>query len=77
MTVPAKTHKGWANIVTGKAKHQLKSLAAKVLLGRLVSIVQADPSPATINDAISQLHDLFVKNAHIPSVQEDLKTIFG
>lgn len=77
MALPAKSHKGWVDVVTGKNRYQLKFLAAKVLLGRLVGIVQADPSPANIKSAVDQLHEVFDKNQHIPSVQEDLKTIFG
>jgi hypothetical protein len=55
----------------------LKFLAAKILLGRLTRAVKDNPSPDNIKTSIDQLHDIFAQNAHIPSVQNDLKTIFG
>ncbi|GAB7079822.1 hypothetical protein [Megalodesulfovibrio paquesii] len=77
MSIPNKSNKGWADIVSGRTKHQLKFLAAKVLLGRLVHAAQENPSPAVISAGVEQLHELYSKNAHMPSVQEDMKTIFG
>ena len=77
MAIPSKSNKGWADIVSGKTKHQLKFLAAKVLLGRLVHAVQENPTAGNISAGVDQLHELYSKNAHMPSVQEDMKTIFG
>ncbi|WP_027185789.1 hypothetical protein [Desulfovibrio inopinatus] len=77
MSVPSKSNKTWTDIVTGKKTYQLKFLAAKILLGRLTHAVKDDPSPGNIQKSIDQLHALFSKNAHMPNVQEDIKTIFG
>ncbi len=77
MDVPEKTHKGWEDIVTGRKAYVLKSLAVKMVLGSLTLSVRGDSSPGNIAACIDQLHDVFAKNAHTPSVQEDLKTIFG
>jgi hypothetical protein len=65
------------DLVSGKVTPQLKFLAAKILLGRLIASVQGDPSPGNVKKSIDQLHDLLDKNAHMPSVQADIKTIFG
>ncbi|MCA1945419.1 MAG: hypothetical protein LDL30_09090 [Desulfovibrio sp.] len=77
MAIPSTTHHAWLEIVTGKRSHPLRFLAAKVLLGRLVHAVEEDPSPENIADCITQLHQLYASNLHIPKVQEDLKNIFG
>lgn len=77
MSLPGKNSKEWTDIVTGKKTYALKFLAAKILLGRLVRSASENPSPDNIKACIDQLYDVFSKNAHIPSVQEDIKTIFG
>lgn len=77
MNIPPKSKSEWKDIVTGKKTYTLKFLAAKILLGRLVRTVSADPSAPNVNDAVNQLHALFEKNANAPSVADDIKTIFG
>lgn len=77
MNIPPNTKPQWAEIVTGKKTYALKFLAAKILLGRLVRTVAADPSNANVKDAVNQLCELYQKNATGPSVAEDMKTIFG
>ena len=77
MSLPEKSRKEWNEIVTGKKTFTLKFLAAKILLGRLTRSASEDPSPGNIKTCVDQLYDVFAKNGHIPSVQEDLKTIFG
>lgn len=77
MNVPPKSKPQWTDIVTGKKTYELKFLAAKILLGRLVRTIGADPTPAKVSEGVDQLHALFEKNSAGPSVQDDLKTIFG
>jgi len=77
MQVPDKSHELWRAIVTGAKVFELKSLAAKMVLGSLTHSVRENPTPENIKAGIDQLHEVFAKNAHTPSVQEDLKTIFG
>lgn len=77
MSIPPKTKPHWAEIVTGKKKYELKFLAAKILLGRLVRAVSKDPSPANVKGAVDELHAIFEKNNAAPTVQADIKTIFG
>ncbi|MBU0961244.1 MAG: hypothetical protein KKD01_01865 [Proteobacteria bacterium] len=77
MNVPPKTNPQWANIVTGKKTYTLKFLAAKIFLSRMVRTVSADPTPAKVQEGVDQLHVLFEKNSTSPTVQDDLKTIFG
>jgi hypothetical protein len=77
MDVPAKTKPQWSDIVTGKKTFELKFLAAKIMLGRLVRTIGAAPTPTNVREGVDQLHALFDKNSASPSVQLDLKTIFG
>ena len=77
MDIPAKTKPQWADIVTGKKTYELKFLAAKIMLGRLVRTLSTKPTPADVREGIDQLHALFVKNSASQSVQLDIKTIFG
>ncbi len=77
MDVPSKTHKAWTEVVTGKKACQLKFLAAKILLGRVVRSVKENPSPDNISSAVEQLRNIYEKNVDMATVQDDLKTIFG
>ena len=77
MDLPSKSNKTWQDIVTGKKTFQLKFLAAKILLGRLTRNVKEDPSPNTISNSVDQIYALLSSNLNMPSVQDDLKTIFG
>jgi hypothetical protein len=77
MDVPSKSNKAWQDIVTGKKTYQLKFLAAKILLGRLTRAVKEDSSAENINASVDQLYAIFANNVNMPSVQDDLKTIFG
>ena len=77
MEVPDKNDSAWQDIVLGRKSHQLKFLAAKILLGRLTRSAKADPSPENIKVNAEQLYAIFANNLNIPSVQDDLKTIFG
>ncbi|MDR3641550.1 MAG: hypothetical protein P4L39_09540 [Humidesulfovibrio sp.] len=63
--------------MTGKKTFELKFLAAKILLGRLVRHVAEDPSADNVLAAVDQLHTLYEKNSASPAVQEDMQNIFG
>jgi hypothetical protein len=75
--IPAKSKPQWADIVTGKKTYELKFLAAKIMLGRLVRTIGVAPTPTNVREGVDQLHALFEKNVASPSVQVDIKTIFG
>ena len=77
MEVQIKSHAGWQDIITGKKTFELKFLAAKIMLGRLVRGVHDNPTPQNIASSIDQLYNLFVQNANSQTVQDDVKTIFG
>ena len=77
MSIPAKNHPKWTEIVTGKKTYELKFLAVKIMLGRVIRSVSADNSPANIQNAVDHLYSIYEKNESNPAVKEDLKTIFG
>ena len=77
MEVPSKSHEGWQDIVTGKKTFELRFLAAKIMLGRLVRGVHDNPTPQNIDLSIDLLYNLFAQNSNSITVQADIKTIFG
>jgi hypothetical protein len=77
MDMPSKSNKTWQDIVTGKKTFQLKFLASKILLGRLTRSAKEDQSPANISKCVDELYAIFANNIKMPSVQDDLRTIFG
>lgn len=77
MEVPSKSHEGWQDIVTGKKTFELRFLAAKIMLGRLVRGVHDNPTPQNIASSVDLLHNLFAQNSNSITVQADIKAIFG
>src|SRR6266542_6263715 len=77
MDVPPISHSAWSNIVTGQARYQFDFLATNFILGYFSRQVKRDPSPHTIQRSAQELHDIFVRNADLASVQHDLTKIFG
>jgi len=77
MNVPPISHPAWSKIITGPASYQFEFLATKFLLGYLSLQAKRDPSPQTIQRCAQELHDIFVRNTDLISVQRDLAMIFG
>lgn len=77
MIIPPRNHKAWSDIVTGKIKYEFEFLAAKMLLGRLMLDIERDHNPDTVQKCANELRDLYINNAHFPSVQRDLIKIFN
>jgi hypothetical protein len=76
MDVPPVSHPIWSNLVLGKTRHQFEFLATKFLLGYLLRQAEKDPSPQMVQRCAQELHDIFVRNADLNSVQRDLVQIF-
>lgn len=77
MDVPPVSHPAWSNIVSGQDSYQFEFLATKFLLGYLSLQRKRDSSPQTVRRCAQDLHDIFVRNADLSSVQRDLSKIFG
>ncbi len=77
MDVPPVSDRAWSDIVSGKVKYQFDFLAIKLILGWLTAEVKNNPSPKTIQRCAEELRNVFVQNADLPSVQRDLRRIFG
>jgi hypothetical protein len=77
MDVPPVSHPAWKNIVSGKERYQFEFLATNLLLGYLALQVKRDQSPEVVEKCAQELHDIFVRNADLVSVERDLIKIFG
>lgn len=75
MEVPPISHRMWTNLTAGKSGIAFECLALRVLLGRMLA-VPGEPSPATLAKNAATLREMFVKNAHLPSLQRDLAKAF-
>ena len=76
MEIPPISHPAWRDIVTGKVQHQFEFLGVKFYLGHLSSQIRWNSSAETIQKGIIDLHNVFARNADLPSVQRDLRKIF-
>ena len=77
MDVPPVSHPAWKNLVSGKERHQFEFLATNLLLGYLALQVKRDSSSQIVQKCAQELHDIFVRNADLISVQRDLIKVFG
>lgn len=77
MDIPPVSHPAWKNLVSGRERHQFEFLATNLLLGYLSLQVQRDSSPEIVQKCAQELHDIFLRNADLDSVQHDLIKIFG
>jgi hypothetical protein len=77
LDVPPVSHPAWENVFVSSTKYQFEFLAIKFLLGYLSRQVERDPSKHMIHQCAQELHDIFVRNADLGSVQRDLLKIFG
>lgn len=74
--IPGQDHPRWREVILGQKVFNLKYFAVKMLLGRIVWRIAANPSEEMVREAIAQLHAIYIKNASSPTVQEDIRTIF-
>lgn len=75
--IPGPSHPRWREIVLGQKVFKLRYFAVKMLLGRIICRIAADPTEAAVRESVSQLHAIYEKNASSPAAQDDLKSIFG
>jgi hypothetical protein len=77
MDIPPVSHPAWKNIVSGEESYQFEFLATNLLLGYLALQVKRNSSLEVVQKCAQELHDIFVRNADLGSVQRDLIKIFG
>ena len=75
MLIPPVSHPVWTQLVTGQKMCQFDSLATKIFLGSAKLRASQDASPENIRKLGAGLHELFVKNQRLPSVQQDLSKL--
>jgi hypothetical protein len=77
MTLPPSSDQVWKDILLGKTRYNFEFLALKILLGRLIMQVEANPSPGTLQKCADEMANLLAKNAHLPSAKRDIQKIKG
>jgi hypothetical protein len=71
MAIPPGFHTIWKQLVSGQKNLEFECLAVKITLGRLR--VEGSRDPASVPRLAAELHQLFVQNETLPSLQRDLK----
>jgi len=72
MSIPSAASPVWGKLLLGQMKVQLESLPIKIFLGSAKLQLTRDSSAAHVGKLSRELHDLFVKNEKLPSIQKDL-----
>ena len=75
MILPPTSDPLWRDLIMGKLSCNFEFMPTKVLLTRIKASVSYDQT--RIQSGIEELRSLFLKNALIPKVQNDLQNIFG
>lgn len=73
LTLPPATDRRWRDLVLGVNTTPPKLLALKFMLTRITLAAKKDPSPASVQAAVHELHDFFQKNPKI--VQADIAAL--
>jgi hypothetical protein len=74
MAIPAGFDPIWKQLINGQKRGvEFECLAVKITLGRLR--IDATRDPTSLPKLAAELHELFVKNEMLPSLQRDLKKL--
>ena len=74
IVLPSRLDPRWRDIATGKRGGNWHMLAVKLMMQRIRSEVQADPSTANVMKCAGEIHTFFEKNQKIAGA--DLDQIF-
>ncbi|GAP20032.1 hypothetical protein [Leptolinea tardivitalis] len=75
MTIPPVTADIWKELILRKKVFEFDYLALQMLLGKLATDVQKDPSPAKIEQSVSRLYELMILNQNNPAARRDLQKL--
>ena len=73
--IPNKAQPIWKDLVTGKKKHEFKSIPGGMLMTRLVTKCKMDYSTETLDKAVDEAHAFFEKYQAI--LKDDIANLFG
>lgn len=76
MNIPPATSPVWSQLLLGQLACSLECLPIKFFLARVKSTITKDSSSQTLKQHASELRELFVANASLPSAQRDLTKLF-
>jgi len=72
--LPSRLDPRWRDVATGKLGGNWHMLAVKLMMQRIRTEMQANPSPANAMKCAGEIHDFFEKNQKIAGA--DLAEIF-
>ena len=74
-SIPPRTDARWARLVRGETTHRSGVLALNIVLRNATLAVKRDPSIATVEKHVAELHTFFERNAAVLSA--DIAALFG
>lgn len=72
--LPSRLDPRWRDVASGKRGGNWHMLAVKLMMQRVRTEMQTDPSPANAMKCAGEIHDFFEKNQKI--AESDLNEIF-
>ena len=73
MDIPPGFSMIWKQLISGQKNVEFECLPIKITLGRLR--VEGSRDPGSVPRLAGELHQLFVQNVNLPSLQRDLKKL--
>ena len=74
IALPSRLDPRWRDVAVGKLGRNWRLLAVKIMMQRIRTATQADPSTANVVKCAGEIHDFFEKNQKIAGA--DLDEIF-
>jgi hypothetical protein len=76
MNIPDSNHPVWTALIKGEMRMEFQSLATKIIIGRLISRYEFNPTNEVLASAINELIAFFKRNQGLALTQNDLQKIF-
>lgn len=73
--LPDKTDKRWEGLVTGKIRHEFKSVPAAMCVARHVRALAENADRAAVEKSVEDVYAFFIK--YKPILKDDIQAVFG
>ncbi|TVR68935.1 MAG: hypothetical protein EA427_09290 [Spirochaetaceae bacterium] len=73
--LPDKADKRWEDLVTGKIKHEFKSVPAAMCVARHVRALAQGADKSAVEKSVEDVYAFFIK--YQPILKEDIQAVFG
>lgn len=77
LNLPPPSSPTWKAIIEGRINENVSSFGLKIMLRRLKSKLDRRNDPQTLEACIEELQTFFRESGDLPSVQHDIKVLFG